>query len=93
MSQSKSATIAPPGADVEPAFHGASVGYPRCSLTCTSSVRRFLSRSDGTTSVEYAVMLAMIIAAVISAIGAVGGQSGGMWANIQSALNTAGFGS
>jgi hypothetical protein len=30
---------------------------------------------------------------VISAIGAVGGQSGGMWGNIQAALNTAGFGS
>ena len=53
----------------------------------------FFRRSEGTTSVEYAVMLAMIIAAVISAIGAVGGQSGGLWANIQAQLSTAGFGS
>jgi pilus assembly protein Flp/PilA len=80
-------------ASVAPAVHRASVRCPRCVRASLSLLRGLLRGSDGTTSVEYAVMLAMIIAAVISAIGAVGGQSGGMWGNIQAALNTAGFGS
>jgi Flp pilus assembly pilin Flp len=56
-------------------------------------IRQFLRDSEATTSVEYAVMLAMIIASVIAAIGAVGAQSGGLWSNIQGGLNSAGFGS
>ncbi|HVU88003.1 MAG TPA: Flp family type IVb pilin [Pirellulales bacterium] len=56
-------------------------------------IRRFLRDSEATTSVEYAVMLAMIIASVIAAVGAVGAQSGGLWSNIQGGLNAAGFGS
>ncbi len=58
-----------------------------------SLIRQFLRDSDATTSVEYAVMLAMIIASVIGAIGAVGAQSGGLWTGIQGGLNAAGFGS
>jgi pilus assembly protein Flp/PilA len=46
-------------------------------------VRKFLFSDDGTTAVEYAVMLAMILIAVISAIGVVGSQNGGMWGNIE----------
>ena len=57
-----------------------------------SMIRRLLRGSEGTTSVEYAVMLAMIIASCIAAISAVGGQSGGLWSNIQANLNIA-FGS
>jgi Flp pilus assembly pilin Flp len=56
-------------------------------------IRQFLLGSDGTTSVEYAVMLAMIISAVIAAIGAVGGQTGGLWTSVQGGLSAIGFGS
>jgi Flp pilus assembly pilin Flp len=57
-----------------------------------SYVIRFLKDTDGPTSVEYAVMLALIIGAIISAIGAVGSQTGGLWSNIYSSLNNVSFG-
>ena len=41
----------------------------------------FLAGESGTTSVEYAVMLALIIAVCIAAIAAVGGSNGNMWAD------------
>jgi len=56
-------------------------------------VRRFLYLEDAATAVEYAVMLALILIAVLSAIGAVAQQAGGMWGNVHSELNSAGFGS
>ncbi|MGC4001921.1 MAG: Flp family type IVb pilin [Pirellulales bacterium] len=59
----------------------------------TDSIKKFLRDDDGTTSVEYAVMLAMILIAVIAAIGTVGTQTGGMWGKNQSQLQDAGFGS
>jgi pilus assembly protein Flp/PilA len=57
------------------------------------SIRRFILESDGTTAVEYAVMLAMILMAVIAAIGTLGSQSGGMWGGVNGNLTSHGFGS
>lgn len=53
---------------------------------------QFLTDENGTTSVEYAVLLALIIVTVIGAIGAVGTQTGGMWGGIDTDLNSHGFG-
>jgi len=50
-----------------------------------------LRDEDGTTAVEYAVMLAMILIAVIGAIGLVGGQTGGMWGHVREELQAYGF--
>ncbi len=52
---------------------------------------KFLREEEGTTAVEYAVMLAMILMVTIGAVGAVGGQSGGMWGGIESELTEVGF--
>ena len=57
-----------------------------------SRLIRFCCEEDATTSVEYAVMLALIIGAIISAISAVGGQSGGMWGGIESNFTAFGIG-
>lgn len=54
---------------------------------------RFLKESDGTTAVEYAVMLALVIGAVITAIGSVGAGTGGMMGNNASTMQAAGLGS
>lgn len=56
-------------------------------------VRRLWRQDDAATAVEYAVMLALILVAVIASIGTVGSQTGGMWGNIDSDLNSVGFGS
>ncbi|HVC97071.1 MAG TPA: Flp family type IVb pilin [Pirellulales bacterium] len=54
---------------------------------------RFLRRSEATTSVEYAVMLALIIVVLIATISSVGGSTGGMWGGVKTNLTAAGFGS
>ena len=54
----------------------------------------FLLRDeDGTTAVEYAVMLALILAGIIASISAVGSGTGGMWGKNSTAFNSVGFGS
>jgi pilus assembly protein Flp/PilA len=53
---------------------------------------RFLRDEDGTTAVEYAVLLALILLAIIASVQAVGAQSGGMWGNTKSSLDSVGFG-
>lgn len=58
-----------------------------------SQLKRFLSDDDGTTAVEYAVMLAMILMSVIAAISALGTSNGGMWGNVNTQLQTKAFGS
>jgi len=54
-------------------------------------IKAFLLNEDGTTSVEYAVMLFLIAAACIAAITNVGGENNILWENnsteIASALN------
>lgn len=54
--------------------------------------RRFLTGSEATTAVEYAVMLGLILVAVIAAISAVGGDTGGFWGGIKTNLDSSGFG-
>lgn len=56
-----------------------------------SSLRRFLTREDATTSVEYAVMLGMILMVCIVAISSLGAQSGGLWGNNTTELQAHGF--
>lgn len=58
-----------------------------------AALKRFLFGTDGTTAVEYAVMLAMILLAMLATIAAFGGQTGTMWGNTNTKLNNAGFGS
>jgi len=57
----------------------------------SAKVKAFLVGESGTTSVEYAVMLALIIAVCIAAITVFGNESNNMWGNnssqIQSAFN------
>ena len=47
---------------------------------------RFLLDDDGTTAVEYAVMLGLILLSAISAISAFGQGTGGLWGGIASDL-------
>jgi pilus assembly protein Flp/PilA len=54
-----------------------------------SPIRRFLTDSDGTTAVEYAVLLAMILLSVIGSIGAFGGAAGGVFGHSESELRAA----
>ena len=49
--------------------------------------RQFLTSDDGTTAVEYAVVLAMIIMACIIGITAFGGSAGNKWGKVEGELN------
>lgn len=51
-----------------------------------------LRDDEGTTAVEYAVMLALILTAIIAAVSAVGQGSGGMWGSTKTQLDAHGFG-
>jgi len=55
----------------------------------TSKANAFIAGESGTTSVEYAVMLALIIGLCIAAISAVGGQNGLIWGNNESEITNA----
>jgi Flp pilus assembly pilin Flp len=44
-----------------------------------SQARRFLTREDGPTTVEYAVILALILGALIAVISALGGTTARWW--------------
>jgi pilus assembly protein Flp/PilA len=58
-------------------------------------VRRLVQlfcNDDGTTAVEYAVMLAMIIMACIGTVSLFGGQTGTLWGNSNTKMESAGFG-
>lgn len=54
---------------------------------------QFLRDDDATTSVEYAVMLAMILLAMLGTIMVLGGQTGTLWGNSKTKMDAAGFGS
>jgi Flp pilus assembly pilin Flp len=55
--------------------------------------RRLRGDRAGTTSVEYAVILALILAAVISAVAVFGQQTGTLWGQSNKNLQDHGFGS
>jgi len=42
---------------------------------------RLIQSEDGTTAVEYAVMLALILVAIVGAITQAGGANGNIWQN------------
>ena len=54
-------------------------------------LRELLTREDGVTSVEYAVLLALIVGTTIATIKAVGDQTSGIWAGNKQQLDDAGF--
>ncbi|QDU37626.1 Flp/Fap pilin component [Maioricimonas rarisocia] len=56
-----------------------------------SSILRFIRSDDATTSVEYAVLLALILMAVIASVRALGTTSGGMWGSNKTKLDAVGF--
>ena len=51
----------------------------------------FLASEEGTTAVEYAVMLGLIIMTCVLTVRALGDQAGGIWASNQTKLDDAGF--
>lgn len=57
-----------------------------------SRIASFLIEDDGTTAVEYSVLLALILMSVIAAIGTLGSESGGMWSGNLEAFEAHGFG-
>lgn len=52
---------------------------------------KFLQSEDGTTAVEYAVMLAMILIVVIGAITNFGGAGNGMYGRIDTQMKSHGI--
>ena len=54
-----------------------------------SSVANFITREDGPTAVEYAVMLALIIVVCITAITAIGTNANKTFTNVSNNLKTA----
>lgn len=55
------------------------------------AIAALLRGEDGTTAVEYAVMLALILMAMFGTIATIGGQTGGLWGNIHGKLEKVGF--
>jgi len=56
-------------------------------------LRRLWRDDQGTTSVEYAVILALIFAGIVSAVSVFGGQAGTLWGQTNQNLTDHGFGS
>lgn len=56
-----------------------------------SQIASFLVQDEGTTAVEYSVLLALILMSVIAAIGTLGAESGGMWSGNLEAFEAHGF--
>ena len=52
-------------------------------------LRSFLTRDDGATAVEYAVMLALILVACLSTIALVGQNAANLWSKNESGLQSA----
>lgn len=55
-------------------------------MKALTSLRRFLSADDGTTAVEYAVLLALILVAVIVGVTSAGGGVSAWWGDIKTDL-------
>ncbi|WP_417848070.1 Flp family type IVb pilin [Thalassoglobus sp.] len=56
-----------------------------------AKLKSFLEDESGTTSVEYAVMLALIIGICIVSVRALGNSQSGMWGNTTDKLEEVGF--
>jgi len=56
-----------------------------------SSLKHFIQDPDGTTAVEYAVMLALILVAMIAGITAAGGGVSDWWNNINTEFTNNGI--
>ncbi len=57
-----------------------------------SRVINLLNNDDGTTAVEYCVLLALIVMGVIGAVGTFGAETGGLWGGINDDLSSTTFG-
>lgn len=53
------------------------------SMSLVSRIKRFLLSDDGTTAVEYAVLLAMILVAIVFGVTSAGGGVSSWWNNIK----------
>lgn len=57
-----------------------------------NTLRRFWTDDQGTTSVEYAVVLACLLMVIIGTVLSFGGQAGTLWGQTQQNLSEAGLG-
>lgn len=55
-------------------------------------LRNLIRDDEGTTAVEYAVMLAMILVAVMGAVTMLGTEAGGWWGGIDTSLQQEAWG-
>ena len=51
-----------------------------------SNFRRLLADKKGATAIEYGLIAALIVVAMMGGLRAMGGGAGGMWSNIQQAV-------
>ena len=56
-----------------------------------NAIRKFLFSQDGTTAVEYCVMLGLIVLSAIIGIISAGSGVSGWWTNINTELDSNGF--
>lgn len=54
-------------------------------------IRRLVREEDGTTAVEYAVMIALILVVIMGAISSMGGGTGAMFGNIDGEMSSHGM--
>jgi pilus assembly protein Flp/PilA len=57
-------------------------------MSILSRIKSFLSREDGPTAVEYAVMLALIIVVCIAAITALGTNANATFTNVSNTIGS-----
>ncbi|RLS34830.1 MAG: Flp family type IVb pilin [Planctomycetota bacterium] len=57
-------------------------------MQALKKIRRFLTAEDGTTAVEYAVLLAMILIAIIIGVTSAGGGVSNWWGNIKTKVES-----
>ncbi len=57
-------------------------------MQALKKIRRFLTAEEGTTAVEYAVLLAMILIAIIIGVTSAGGGVSNWWGNIKTKVES-----
>ena len=57
-------------------------------MQALKKIRRFLTAEEGTTAVEYAVLLAMILIAIIVGVTSAGGGVSNWWGNIKTKIES-----